>query len=114
MSVAAKATDSDEAIDSEIQPIASEQRDAAKNADNKKAEQKAAMQIGPQDHECRQQKASPRSFQAFSVEYDGEQHGGNIRRNGEIDIWVCGRESGIEQTRRQNGNANCNHRGSAA
>jgi hypothetical protein len=95
-----KATDSDQAVDFEIHPIASEQRHAAKNTDNKQAEQKATVQIGPQDHKRRQQKVAPRSFQTFSVEYYGKQHGRNIRRSSEIDIRVRRRKSRIKQTRR--------------
>src|SRR5580704_607984 len=82
-----QAADSHETIDSKIYPIPSKQCNAAKDANNKKTEQKAAMQIDPQDHNCRQQKA-PLSFQAFSVKHHGKQHGGNVWRGGEINIRV--------------------------
>jgi len=42
-----KATNSHEATDFEIHPIAPKQRQAAKNTNNNKTDQKAAMQIGP-------------------------------------------------------------------
>src|SRR6476620_3964111 len=92
-----KATNSHEAIDFEIHPIAPKQGHAAKNTNNK-TDQKATMQIGPQDHDCRQQKATLCSFQTFSVEYYGKQHGRNIRRSGEIDIRVRRRKSWVKQT----------------
>jgi hypothetical protein len=108
-----KATSSHETIDSKIHPIAFKQRDAAKKANNKKTKQKATVQISPQDHHCRQQKNTPRSFQTFSVEYYGKQHRRNVWRNREIDIRVRSRKSGIKQTRGQDGNTDSN-RGSAA
>ena len=46
-----KATGPRETVDLEIYPIPSEQSHAAENADNKKTEQKAAMQIDPKDHD---------------------------------------------------------------
>src|SRR5947209_7678335 len=91
-----KATASHETIDFKIHPIAIKQRHAAKNADNNKTKQKAAMQISPQHHHCRQQKNPPRSFQTFPVEYYGKQHRRNVRRSGEIDIRVRRRKSWIK------------------
>jgi hypothetical protein len=49
-----EATNSRETVDFEICPIPSEQSRAAKNADDKKTKQKAAMQINPKDHHRRQ------------------------------------------------------------
>ena len=49
-----EATDRREAVDSEINPIPSKQGRAAKNANNEKAKQKAAMQIDPKHHDQRQ------------------------------------------------------------
>jgi len=43
-------------------------------------------------------KAALCSFQTFSVEYYGKQHGRNIRRSGEIDIRVRRRKSWVKQT----------------
>jgi hypothetical protein len=107
-----KATGSRETVDFKIYPIPSEQSRAAKNANNKKTKHKAAMQISPKGHNYRQQKAS-RSFQAFSVENYAKQHGGSVRRSGEINIWGR-RKRGVKQTRGENGYTNCNCRGSAA
>jgi hypothetical protein len=101
-----KATDAREAVDLEIYPIPSEQSRAAKNANNKKTKQKAAMQISPKDHNHRQQKAS-RSFQTFSVKNYAKQHSGSVRRSGEINIWGR-RKRGVKQTRGENGYTNCN------
>src|SRR5882672_12963317 len=101
-----KATDAREAVDLEIYPIPSEQSRAAKNANNKKTKHKAAIQISPKGHHHRQQKPS-RSLQAFSVENYAKQHSGSVRRSGEINIWGR-RKRGVEQTRRKNGNPNCN------
>src|SRR5260370_5654943 len=93
-----EATDSRQAVDFTICPIPSEQGRAAKNANNKKTEQKAAMQIGPKDHHHRQQKTS-RSFQTFCVENYAKQHGISVWRSGEIDI--CGRrKTGVKERRR--------------
>src|ERR1035438_6609185 len=80
-----EATDSRETVDFKICPIPSEQSRAAKNADNKKTKQKAAMQINPKHHHRRQQKPS-RSLQTFSVEYYAKQHGRSVWRSGEINI----------------------------
>jgi hypothetical protein len=101
-----KATDAREAVNFKIYPIPSEQSRAAKNANNKKTKHKAAMQISPKEHNCRQQKTS-RSFQTFSVENYAKQHSGNVRRSGEINIWGR-RKRGVKQTREENGNTNCN------
>src|SRR5260370_41159890 len=100
-----ESTDSRQAVDFTICPIPSEQGRAAKNANNKKTEQKAAMQIGPKDHHHRQQKTS-RSFQTFCVKNYAKQHRRSVWRSGEIDIWG-GRKSGVKQTRGENGNTNC-------
>src|SRR5258708_716833 len=89
-----KAADSRKNIDFKICPIPSKQCHAAKNTDSKKTKQKTAMQIGPQDHDYRQQKPS-RSLQAFSVEYYAKQHRRNVWRSGEIDIWIR-RKSGVK------------------
>ena len=70
------------------------------------------MQIDPEEHQCRQQEAS-RSSQTFPVENYAKQHGGSVRRSGEIDIWRR-RKGGIKQARGENGNTNRNRRGSAA
>jgi hypothetical protein len=107
-----KATDAGEAVDFKIYPIPSEQSRAAKNANNKKTKHKAAMQIGPKDHNYRQQKTS-RSFQTLAVENYAKQHSGSVRRSGEINIWGR-RKRGVKQTRGENGYTNCNRRGSAA
>jgi hypothetical protein len=106
------AAGSRETVDFEVYPIPSEQSHAAKNADNKKAKHKAAMQIDPKHHDRRQQKAS-RSFQAFSVENDAKQHGRNVWRSGEINVRGY-RKRGIKQAREENGNTNRGCRGSAA
>src|SRR6266481_1201451 len=100
-----KATDRRETIVFKIHPIPSEQSHSAKNANNKKAKQKATMQINPKDHHHRQQKTS-RSFQTFSVENYAKQHSGSVWRSREIRIWGC-RKSRIEQARRGDGNTNC-------
>src|SRR6267378_6017274 len=92
-----EATDSREAVDLEICPIPPEQSHAAKNADNKKTKQKAAMQIGPKDHHHRQQEPS-RSFQTFCVENYAKQHGSRVWRGGEINIGGR-RKRGVKQTR---------------
>src|ERR1035438_767028 len=107
-----EATDSRETVDFKIYPIPSEQSRAAKNADNKKTKQKAAMQINPKDHHRRQQKPT-RSLQTFSVEYYAKQHSRSVWRSGEINIRRR-RKRGVEQTRGKNGNTNSNCRGSAA
>ena len=101
-----KAADSGETVDSEIYPIPPEQSRAAKNADNKKTEQKAAMQIGPKDHDRWQQEPS-RPFQTFAEENDAKQHGRSVWRSGEINIWGR-RKRGVKQTRGEHGNTNCN------
>src|SRR5882724_3341133 len=101
-----KATESRETVDFKVYPVPPEQSRAAKNTNNKKTKQKATMQIGPQDHNYRQQK-TPRSFQTFSVEYYAKQHRRNVWRSGEIRIWER-QKSGVKQTRGKNGNTNCN------
>src|ERR1700687_2890377 len=106
------ATDSREAIDFKIYSIPSKQSRAAKNTNNEKTKQKAAMQISPKDHNYRQQKTR-RSFQTFSVEYYAKQHRSHVWRSGEINIRVR-RKSGVKQTRGKNRNTNCSYRGSAA
>ena len=70
------------------------------------------MQIGPKEHHHGQQEPS-RFFQTFSVENYAKQHGGSVRRSGEIDIWRR-RKGGIKQTRGENGNTNRERRGPAA
>src|SRR5882724_7246121 len=107
-----KATDRRETVVFKIHPIPPEQSHSAKNANNKKAKQKATVQINPKDHHHRQQKTS-RSFQTFSVENYAKQHSGSVRRSGEINIWGR-RKRGVKQTRGENGYTNCNCRGSAA
>jgi hypothetical protein len=93
-----KAADPHETIDFKIYPIPSEQCHAAKNTNNKKTNQKAAMQISPQEHKCRQQKEALRSFQTLSIEYYAKQHRRNVWRGGEINIRVR-RKGGVKQTR---------------
>src|SRR5437868_6306146 len=104
-----KAADPCETIDLEVRPIASEQSRAARNADDEKTNQKAAMQINPKKHDHRQRQTS-RSLQTFSIENHAKQHGKRVWRSGEIDIG-CRRERGIQQTRRENGNTNRGCRG---
>src|ERR1700676_63370 len=53
-----KATDSHETIDLKIYPIPSEQSRAAKNSNNKKTNQKAAMQITPKTNNHRKKNPS--------------------------------------------------------
>ena len=83
----------------EIGPGPSEQGSAAEDADHQKAEQKTAVQIGPQRHQHRKHEPS-RSCQAFAIEDDAEQHRACIRRDREIHVrrnFV----SGIEQAARK-------------
>src|SRR5579871_2805636 len=90
-----KATKSRQTEDLSTYPISPEQCHAAKNTDDKEAKQKAAMQIGPQDHDARQQKAS--FFQTFFIEYHAKQDRSHVWRRGDVNIRI-GRESGIKQT----------------
>ena len=107
-----EATESRETQDPEIFPIPPQQSRAAKHTNNQKTNQKTAMQIGPQDHDRGQQEA-PRSLQTFRVENDAKQHRGRVWRSGEINIRRR-RKGGIKQARGENGDANCNWRGSGA
>src|SRR5258705_12063435 len=100
-----KRTDAREGVDLKIYTIPYEQSRPAKNANNKKTKHKAAMQIGPKDHNCRQQKPS-RSLQAFSVENYAKQHSRSVRRSGEINIWGR-RKRGVKQRRGEYGYTNC-------
>src|ERR1700751_940977 len=93
-----EATDTHETIDLETHPITFKQRHAAKNTNNNQTKQKTTMQISPQDHDCRQQKNPPRSFQTFAAEYYSKQHRRNVWRSGQINIRVRRREGGIKQT----------------
>ena len=95
--------------DSDTDPVPSEQGHTAERANDQQAEQEAAMQIGPKDHDHRQQEPS-RSLQAFAVEDDGKQHRGRVRRGGDIDIRGR-RERGVKQAREKDGNANGGCRG---
>src|SRR5262249_28067430 len=101
-----KATDPCETIDFEIAPIPSEQSCAAKDANDKKTDQKATVQISPKDHDHGQQKAS-RSFQAFCVENDAKQHRGCVWRSGEINVRRRDKR-GVKQTGGEHGDTNCN------
>src|ERR1700733_8094882 len=105
-----EATKSRKTVDLEVYPIPPEQSHTAKNADNKKTKQKAAMQIGPKHHHHRQQEPS-RSFQTFNVENYAKQHGRGVRRSGDINIGGC-RERRVKQTRGEYRNTNRDCRGS--
>jgi hypothetical protein len=100
-----KAADSRETVDFKIYPIPSEQSHAAENANNKKAKQKATVQIGPKDHHHGQPNTS-RSFQTFCVENYAKQHSRSVWRSGEINVWRSRFKSRVKQTRGENGNTN--------
>src|SRR5581483_7494141 len=52
-----KASDAGETEIFEIHPVPAEQRHAAKQADDQETHHEAAVQVGPKDHEWRQQTA---------------------------------------------------------